>query len=398
MNEEATANGEQRHACREARHSTGSAASPGTAPAERRGDIYDPATGAGHRARRLRLRGGGRRGRGRGQRRLARPGGASPWPGGPRVLFDFRNAAARRNAKTLAALITAEHGKVLATPPARSPAAWRSSSSPAGSRTCSRAGSPRTSRRGVDSYSIRQPVGVVAGITPFNFPAMVPMWMFPHRDRLRQRRSCSSRRRRTRPRRSCWPRCWAEAGLPDGRVQRGAGRQGGGRRHPGSTRTSRRSASSAPRPSPGTCTRTGPRRASGCRPSAAPRTTWWCCPTPTSTWPRTPRCRPGSARRGSGAWRSPRWSRSTRSATSWSRRIKDRIAGLPGRPRHRRALGDGAAGHRAAPRQGRLLPGPGVRRGRHAGRGRPRSTRSSAAPPSGLLARAERARPRDAGR
>ena len=31
----------------------------------------------------------------------------------------------------------------------------------------------------VDSYSIRQPVGVVAGITPFNFPAMVPMWMYP---------------------------------------------------------------------------------------------------------------------------------------------------------------------------------------------------------------------------
>src|SRR3981081_4591615 len=31
----------------------------------------------------------------------------------------------------------------------------------------------------VDSYSMRQPLGVVAGITPFNFPAMVPMWMFP---------------------------------------------------------------------------------------------------------------------------------------------------------------------------------------------------------------------------
>ena len=31
----------------------------------------------------------------------------------------------------------------------------------------------------VDSYSLRQPVGVVAGITPFNFPAMVPMWMYP---------------------------------------------------------------------------------------------------------------------------------------------------------------------------------------------------------------------------
>ena len=32
---------------------------------------------------------------------------------------------------------------------------------------------------GVDVYNIRQPLGVVAGITPFNFPAMVPMWMFP---------------------------------------------------------------------------------------------------------------------------------------------------------------------------------------------------------------------------
>ena len=31
----------------------------------------------------------------------------------------------------------------------------------------------------VDSYSMRQPLGVAAGITPFNFPAMVPMWMFP---------------------------------------------------------------------------------------------------------------------------------------------------------------------------------------------------------------------------
>ena len=32
---------------------------------------------------------------------------------------------------------------------------------------------------GVDTYTVRQPLGVVAGITPFNFPAMVPMWMFP---------------------------------------------------------------------------------------------------------------------------------------------------------------------------------------------------------------------------
>ena len=31
----------------------------------------------------------------------------------------------------------------------------------------------------IDSHSLRQPLGVVAGITPFNFPVMVPMWMFP---------------------------------------------------------------------------------------------------------------------------------------------------------------------------------------------------------------------------
>ena len=32
---------------------------------------------------------------------------------------------------------------------------------------------------GIDVYSMRQPLGIGAGITPFNFPAMVPMWMFP---------------------------------------------------------------------------------------------------------------------------------------------------------------------------------------------------------------------------
>jgi malonate-semialdehyde dehydrogenase (acetylating) / methylmalonate-semialdehyde dehydrogenase len=31
---------------------------------------------------------------------------------------------------------------------------------------------------GIDIYSMRQPLGVVAGITPFNFPAMIPMWKF----------------------------------------------------------------------------------------------------------------------------------------------------------------------------------------------------------------------------
>ena len=43
---------------------------------------------------------------------------------------------------------------------------------------CSRAATRSRSRGGIDVYQIRQPLGVTAGITPFNFPAMVPMWMF----------------------------------------------------------------------------------------------------------------------------------------------------------------------------------------------------------------------------
>ena len=89
-------------------------------------------------------------------------------------------AASRQHQDELAALITrrARQG--------RSDAAGRGRPRPRGRRVRLRHPAPaqgrllaRTSRTGVDAYSIRQPLGVVAGITPFNFPAMVPMWMFP---------------------------------------------------------------------------------------------------------------------------------------------------------------------------------------------------------------------------
>ncbi|MBO0789320.1 MAG: CoA-acylating methylmalonate-semialdehyde dehydrogenase, partial [Actinobacteria bacterium] len=68
---------------------------------------------------------------------------------------------------------------------------------------------------GVDAYSIRQPLGVVAGITPFNFPAMVPMWMFPIAI------ACGNtfvlKPSEKDPSASLLlARLWAEAGLPDG--------------------------------------------------------------------------------------------------------------------------------------------------------------------------------------
>ena len=61
---------------------------------------------------------------------------------------------------------------------AKSRAASRTSSSPAASRNLLKGGFSEQASRGIDVYQIRQPLGVVAGITPFNFPAMVPMWMF----------------------------------------------------------------------------------------------------------------------------------------------------------------------------------------------------------------------------
>ncbi len=62
---------------------------------------------------------------------------------------------------------------------ARFSAGSRSWSSPAVLPTCSRVASATVSSTGVDVYSIRQPLGVVAVISPFNFPAMVPLWFVP---------------------------------------------------------------------------------------------------------------------------------------------------------------------------------------------------------------------------
>jgi malonate-semialdehyde dehydrogenase (acetylating) / methylmalonate-semialdehyde dehydrogenase len=95
-----------------------------------------------------------------------------------RVLFRFRDLV-EQHAEELAAHITREHGKVL--PDARGEVTR-------GLEIVEFAcGIPQLLKgeysdavgRGIDSWSLRQPVGVAAGITPFNFPAMVPMWMFP---------------------------------------------------------------------------------------------------------------------------------------------------------------------------------------------------------------------------
>ena len=79
----------------------------------------------------------------------------------------------------LASLVTAEHGKTLADARAEVNAGLDVAKFAAGVPHLLKGEFSENVSPGVDTYSIRQPLGVVAGITPFNFPVMVPMWMFP---------------------------------------------------------------------------------------------------------------------------------------------------------------------------------------------------------------------------
>ena len=82
------------------------------------------------------------------------------------------------NRKEIASLLTAEHGKVLSDALGEVARGLENVEFACGVPHLMKGGFSEQASTGVDVYSIRQPLGVVAGITPFNFPAMVPMWMF----------------------------------------------------------------------------------------------------------------------------------------------------------------------------------------------------------------------------
>ncbi len=92
------------------------------------------------------------------------------------VLFAFREHLHRRSDE-LAAIVTAEHGKVLADSAGEIARGLENVEFACGVPNLMKGGFSEQAGTGVDVYSIRQPLGVVAGITPFNFPAMVPLWM-----------------------------------------------------------------------------------------------------------------------------------------------------------------------------------------------------------------------------
>jgi malonate-semialdehyde dehydrogenase (acetylating) / methylmalonate-semialdehyde dehydrogenase len=92
------------------------------------------------------------------------------------VLFAFREILHARTDE-LAAVVTAEHGKVLADAAGEIARGLENVEFATGVPHLLKGGFSEQASTGVDVYSIRQPLGVVAGITPFNFPAMVPLWM-----------------------------------------------------------------------------------------------------------------------------------------------------------------------------------------------------------------------------
>ena len=94
------------------------------------------------------------------------------------VMFRFR-ALMDAHRHELAALVSREHGKVLGDAHGEIQRGLEVAEFACGLGQLLKGETSGQVSTGIDCYSLRQPLGVVAGITPFNFPVMVPMWMFP---------------------------------------------------------------------------------------------------------------------------------------------------------------------------------------------------------------------------
>ncbi len=102
---------------------------------------------------------------------------ATPLSRRAECLFKLR-ALVDENHEKLATVVAAEHGKTLSDAMGEVARGLENIEFACGIPTLLKGGFSEQASRGVDVYQIRQPLGVVAGITPFNFPVMVPMWMF----------------------------------------------------------------------------------------------------------------------------------------------------------------------------------------------------------------------------
>ncbi len=96
-----------------------------------------------------------------------------------KLMYDFRNLVEAR-ADEIAARLTAEHGKVLSDSLGEVARGLENIEYACAISETMKGSYSSNASTGVDVYTIRQPLGVVAGITPFNFPAMVPLWTIPN--------------------------------------------------------------------------------------------------------------------------------------------------------------------------------------------------------------------------
>jgi malonate-semialdehyde dehydrogenase (acetylating)/methylmalonate-semialdehyde dehydrogenase len=95
------------------------------------------------------------------------------------IMFRFRDLVDRYK-EDMAGLLTAEHGKVLSDSLGEVQRGLENIEYATGVSEHLKGEFSQEASTGIDVYSVRQPLGVVAGISPFNFPAMVPMWMYPN--------------------------------------------------------------------------------------------------------------------------------------------------------------------------------------------------------------------------
>ncbi|MFW2381524.1 MAG: CoA-acylating methylmalonate-semialdehyde dehydrogenase [Acidimicrobiales bacterium] len=96
-----------------------------------------------------------------------------------KLMYTFRNLV-EKHQHDIAARLTAEHGKVLSDAAGEVARGLENIEYACGIAEMLKGQYNEHASTGVDVYSVRQPLGVVAGITPFNFPAMVPLWTIPN--------------------------------------------------------------------------------------------------------------------------------------------------------------------------------------------------------------------------
>ncbi len=141
------------------------------------GDVYDPAAGA--RRAQVALAGEQDVANAVAAAAAAFPGWSrTPVTKRARVMFRFKQLI-DEHIDELAACVTAEHGKVITDAKGSVQRGLEVVEFSCGIPQLMKGEFSEQIGPGIDSYSLRQPLGVCAGITPFNFPAMVPMWMFP---------------------------------------------------------------------------------------------------------------------------------------------------------------------------------------------------------------------------